>query len=99
MIRVRGATRQMLARIRLLGIFLSQGNVAAAAAFDEHRQGHQWRLSSPGRNASMCDYSLHAVATRPAKVGDQLVSTSFANSITRGFAEVGELKVAVCLLP
>jgi hypothetical protein len=45
----------------------------------------------------MCDYSLHHVASRPAKVGDQLVVTDFANSITRGFAAVGEPGVAVCL--
>jgi hypothetical protein len=47
----------------------------------------------------MCDYSLHHVATRPAKVGDRLVTTQFANLITRGFAAVGEPNVAVCLLP
>jgi hypothetical protein len=47
----------------------------------------------------MCDYSLHDVASRPAKVGDKLVTTQFANSITRGFAAVGEQNVAVCLLP
>jgi hypothetical protein len=47
----------------------------------------------------MCDYSLHLVASRPAKVGDKLVSTTFDNSITRGFASVGEPGVAVCLLP
>ena len=47
----------------------------------------------------MCDYSLHLVASRPAKVGDKLVTTNFSNSITRGFAAVGEPKVAVCLLP
>ena len=47
----------------------------------------------------MCDYSLHNVATRPAKVGDRLVTTQFADSITRGFAGVGEPNVAVCLLP
>ena len=47
----------------------------------------------------MCDYSLHFVASRPAKVGDKLVSTNFNNSITRGFAAVGEPTVAVCLLP
>ena len=46
----------------------------------------------------MCDYSLHHVACRPAKVGDKLVTTQFNNSITRGFAAVGELNVAVCLL-
>jgi hypothetical protein len=47
----------------------------------------------------MCDYSLHFVASRPAKVGNRLVSTRFPNSITRGFAAVGEPDIAVCLLP
>src|SRR6516165_3049208 len=48
---------------------------------------------------AMCDYSLHNVATRPAKVGDKLVTTQFANSITRGFSAAGEPNVAVCLMP
>jgi hypothetical protein len=47
----------------------------------------------------MCDYSLRYVASRPAKVGDKLVSTRFSNSITRGFSPAGEPEVAVCLLP
>ena len=47
----------------------------------------------------MCDYSLHNVASRPAKVGDKLVTTQFDNTITRGFSAVGEPNVAVCLLP
>jgi hypothetical protein len=47
----------------------------------------------------MCDYSLHNVASRPAKVDDKLVLSRFPNSITRGFAAVGEPDVAVCLLP
>jgi hypothetical protein len=47
----------------------------------------------------MCDYSLQHVATRAAKVGDQLVTTKFNNSITRGFAEAGVPNVAVCILP
>jgi hypothetical protein len=47
----------------------------------------------------MCDYSLHLVASRPAKVGDKLVTTNFNNSMTRGFAAIGEPKVAVCVLP
>lgn len=47
----------------------------------------------------MCDYSLHTVASRPAKLGDRLITTSFAGSITRGFASIGEPDVAVCLLP
>ena len=47
----------------------------------------------------MCDYSLDLVASRPAKVGDELVTTKFKNSFTRGFAAIGEPNVAVCLLP
>ena len=47
----------------------------------------------------MCDYSLHLVANRPAKIEDKLVTTKFNNSITRGFAAVGQPNVAVCLLP
>jgi hypothetical protein len=47
----------------------------------------------------MCDYSLHHVASRPAKIEDKLVVTQFNGSITRGFAAVGEPHVAVCLLP
>ena len=58
----------------------------------------------------MCDYSLHHVASRPAKVSDKLVTTKLAKSSARGFAAVGELgaklvihdtppQVAVCLLP
>jgi hypothetical protein len=47
----------------------------------------------------MCDYSLDLVASRPAKVGDELVTTKFQNSLTRGFTTIGEPNVAVCLLP
>src|SRR5438552_417619 len=47
----------------------------------------------------MCDYSLHQVASRPARVGEKLVSTKFTNSITHGFAAVNEPNVAICLLP
>jgi hypothetical protein len=47
----------------------------------------------------MCDYSLDLVASRPAKVGDELITMKFQNSMTRGFAAIGEPNVAVCLLP
>ena len=47
----------------------------------------------------MCDYSLHAVASRPAKVGETLITTSFRGAGTRGFAVEAEPEVAVCLLP
>ena len=47
----------------------------------------------------MCDYSLHAVASRPAKVGETLISTTFQGTSTRGFAAEHERSVAVCMLP
>ena len=47
----------------------------------------------------MCDYSLMHVQSRAAAVGDTLVSTSFQNTISRGFAAAGDLNTAVCLLP
>ena len=47
----------------------------------------------------MCDYSLHAVATRPAQVGETLITTTFRGTSTRGFASEREPDVAVCMLP
>jgi len=47
----------------------------------------------------MCDYSLHHLASRPAKVGDKLVRTQSNNALTRDFAAVEEPNAAVCLLP
>ena len=47
----------------------------------------------------MCDYSLNFVASRPARLGDRLISSRFRASLTRGFAAIGEPEVAVCLLP
>ena len=47
----------------------------------------------------MCDYSLHAVSSRPAELGETLVSTAFHGSSMRGFANQAEMDVAVCLLP
>jgi hypothetical protein len=46
----------------------------------------------------MCDYSLHAVATRPAEVAETLVSTNFYTG-TQGFASPDNPQVAVCLRP
>lgn len=47
----------------------------------------------------MCDYSLHGVASRAAKVRDTIITTEFKNTLTRGFSAVDEPHVAVCLLP
>src|SRR5215470_8713190 len=47
----------------------------------------------------MCDYSLHSVLSRSANAGDNLVTTSFPGTTTRGFAAADAPTVAVCLLP
>ena len=47
---------------------------------------------------SMCDYSLHNVKSRPAKVGDKLTTHHF-NTGTRGFAAPEDANTAVCVLP
>ena len=47
----------------------------------------------------MCDYSLDLVASRPANVGDKLITTNFPHTVTRGFASLDDRSVAVCLLP
>src|SRR6201996_6091607 len=60
--------------------------------------GGAGRLSRP-RSHPMCDYSLHAVTTRPAKAGETLITTTFRGTSTRGFASESEPEVAVCLLP
>jgi len=46
----------------------------------------------------MCDYSLHSVKTRPAKVGDELTVRNFGTG-THGFSAPEDKNVAVCLLP
>ena len=46
----------------------------------------------------MCDYSLHNVRSRPAKVGDKLTTRDFG-TCTRGFAAAEDAEVAVCVLP
>ena len=47
----------------------------------------------------MCDYSLHHVKSRPARIGDELVTMKFPRSMTRGFAAASEPTVVVCLRP
>src|SRR5260370_12088306 len=54
-------------------------------------------LSRLGRS-EMCDYSLHKVKSRPAKVSDKLATHNFGTG-TRGFAASEDMNVAVCVLP
>ena len=46
----------------------------------------------------MCDFSLHAVKSRPAEVGDKLTTHQFPFG-TRGFSAPEDINVAVCLRP
>ena len=46
----------------------------------------------------MCDFSLHAIKSRPARVGDKLTTRDFGTG-TRGFSASEDKHVAVCLLP
>ena len=46
----------------------------------------------------MCDYSLHSIKSRPAKVGDKLTTRDFRTG-TRGFAASEDANVAVCIRP
>ncbi len=46
----------------------------------------------------MCDYSLHSVKSRPAKVGDRLTTRDFGTG-TRGFAASEDASMAVCVMP
>ena len=46
----------------------------------------------------MCDYSLHSIKSRPARVGDKLTTRDFGMG-TRGFAPSEDASVAVCVRP
>ena len=48
--------------------------------------------------SEMCDYSLHSIKSRPAKVGDKLTTRDFGTG-TLGFAAAEDPTVAVCVLP
>ncbi|MFZ0236641.1 MAG: hypothetical protein WAL37_04640, partial [Xanthobacteraceae bacterium] len=53
---------------------------------------------SPTVRFEMCDYSLRSIKSRPAKVGDKLITRDFGTG-TQGFAASEDRSVAVCVLP
>jgi hypothetical protein len=80
----------------------AQGGFFVACATEPHRTDEQKPRIDGSINPEgipMCEYSLHNVASRPARIADELVTTEFAGTMTRGFAAVGEHNVAVCLRP
>src|SRR6516165_2744774 len=52
----------------------------------------------PVGSSQMCDYSLHSIKSRPAKVGDKLTTRYFGTG-TRGFAASEDPNVVVCVRP
>ena len=46
----------------------------------------------------MCDYSLSGIRSRPASVGDKLITRNFGTG-TRGFCASHDAELAVCVLP
>jgi hypothetical protein len=82
--------RERLARMSAAG---AMPRCARAEHFAKARvQGQRSRICGSAQEVStMCDYSLHLIASRPAKVADRLVATDFP--------EIGQPDVAVCLLP
>jgi hypothetical protein len=46
----------------------------------------------------MCDYSLQSIKSRPARVGEKLITRDFGTG-TIGFAASDDKEVAVCVLP
>ena len=107
-----GGKGRLAERLGQIARFPAVGNAASIQAGsrdireipDQADLSHLDRRMTPGCSQQqgafvMCDYSLDFVASRPARVGDKLVSTRFRNSVTRGFAAIGEPNVAVCLLP
>ncbi len=46
----------------------------------------------------MCDYSLQTVRSRPAAVGDKLITRDFGTG-TRGFGAIDDAGLAVCVMP
>jgi len=46
----------------------------------------------------MCDYSLHSIKSRPARVSDKLTTHDFCTG-TRGFAASEDANVVVCVRP
>jgi hypothetical protein len=64
--------------------------IGAAVGLSNARLG---RKDSP-----MCDFSLQSVRSRPAKVGDRLVTRDFGTG-TRGFSASDDPGLAVCIRP
>ena len=68
-------------------------------AEDRKRANLSWAEGPSNEGVpEMCDFSLQSVRSRPAKVGDKLVTRDFGTG-TRGFAAADDPGLAVCVMP
>ena len=63
----------------------------------EKRKLQQAEGLSEGRS-QMCDYSIHSIKSRPAKIGDKLTIRDFGTG-TRGFSASEDASIVVCVRP
>src|SRR5258705_12872531 len=88
-------------KIRLVRAVVSAvgnwGNGTPGGILPSHNQLIKSAAPAHGQNGTR--RVILAESHVAAQIADKLVTTKFKNSITRGFAAVGEPHVAVCLLP
>ena len=67
---------------------------------EDRKRANVARAEGPSNEGvpEMCDFSLQSVRSRPAKVGDKLVTGNFGTG-TRGFAAADDPGLAVCVMP
>jgi hypothetical protein len=67
---------------------------------EDRKRANLSRAEGPSNEGvpEMCDFSLQSVRSRPAKVGDKLVTRDFGTG-TRGFAAAHDPGLAVCVMP
>jgi hypothetical protein len=95
--------REPLRVLTVAAIILPLGHALMAQPWEHESPGAllascRLGLGTTEEVFSMCDYSLHNVKSRPAKVGDKLTTRNF-NTGTRGFAAPEVASTAVCVLP
>jgi hypothetical protein len=65
----------------------------------EYSLGYRANSRSRKRLKRTFDYSLHTIASRPAKVGDKLTTTEFEGTNTNGFAHWSSPTEKLCFSP
>ena len=78
---------------------MDRSRIATQLMHTEKKEGKiAWLRGFPVGESEMCDYSLHSIKSRPAKVGDKLTMRYFGTG-TKGFAASEDANVVVCVRP